>query len=166
MDPFLAWLESTAFSVWMREEPSVFAFPAVLALHTIGLGLVVGINVALDLRVLGVASRIPVLEMQRFLPVMWAGLAVNAASGVALLIAYPTKALTDPVFYVKLLLIAAALWLLARIRAVVFRDAPASQRRPAIGVRALALASLACWAGAITAGRLLAYTYQRLTVDF
>jgi hypothetical protein len=32
--------------------------------------------------------------------------------------------------------------------------------------RKLAVASLVSWAGAITAGRLLAYTYRRLTVNF
>jgi len=45
-----AWIESTAFSVWMRESPSIFSFPIILAVHTIGLGLLAGINVALDLR--------------------------------------------------------------------------------------------------------------------
>jgi len=30
-------------------------------------------------------------------------------------------------------------------------------------LRNLAIASLICWSGAITAGRLLAYTYHRLT---
>jgi hypothetical protein len=30
-------------------------------------------------------------------------------------------------------------------------------------LRRMAVASLACWIGAITAGRLLAYTYSRLT---
>ena len=47
--------------------------------------------------------------MKRFLPVMWFGFWLNAISGVALLIAYPTKALTNPVFYLKLVLIALAM---------------------------------------------------------
>jgi hypothetical protein len=166
MDPFLAWIESTAFSTWMREDPSILAFPAVLALHTIGLALVVGINVALDLRILGVATDIPVPEMRQYLPVLWIGLAVNAASGLALLAAYPTKALTDPVFYLKLTLIAAALWLLARIRRTVFHDASWEQGEMAPRMKRMAVASLVCWAGAITAGRLLAYTYTRLTTEF
>ena len=46
--------------------------------------------------------------MQRFLPVMWFGFWLNAISGVLLLIGYPTKALTNPVFYLKLLFIALA----------------------------------------------------------
>ncbi len=166
MDPFLAWIESTAFSTWMREDESILAFPAVLALHTIGLALVVGVNVALNLRILGVARGIVVAEMRHYLPVFWIGLVVNAVSGLALLAAYPTKALTDPVFYVKLTLIAAALWLLARIGRTVFHDAAWEQGAMAARMKRMAMASLACWAGAITAGRLLAYTYTRLTTEF
>jgi len=93
LDPFFIWLESTAFSVWMRESPSLFAFPLILAAHTIGLGLLAGVDVAHDLRILGAAPKIP-LEFDRYLPIMWLGLGVNAASGLALLIGYPTKALT------------------------------------------------------------------------
>ena len=124
-DAFLVWLELSAFSVWVRESPSIFAFPMILAVHTIGLGLIAGINAALDLRVLGVAPRIPVVEFRRFLPVMWLGLWLNVASGIVLLIAYPTKALTNPVFYLKLTLIAAALAILKIVRRSVLVDGPA-----------------------------------------
>jgi hypothetical protein len=78
MDPFLIWLEATRFSTWMREEPSIFAFPAILSCHTVGMGLVAGINTALALRIFGVAARVPVEEMKRFLPVMWFGFWLNA----------------------------------------------------------------------------------------
>src|SRR5688572_20121652 len=115
-DPFFLWLESTALSRWLVESPSVFAFPLVLALHTIGLALLVGLNAALDFRILGVAPRIPVTAFGRFLPVMWAGFWLNAASGLLLLIAYPTKALTNPVFYLKLVLVGAAAGILVAVR--------------------------------------------------
>jgi hypothetical protein len=162
-DPFFIWLESTAFHVWLVESPSVFAFPLVLALHTIGLGFLAGFNAALDFRLLGVAPRIPVVEFRRFIPVMWFGLWLNAATGVALIIAYPTKALTSPVFYLKIAFITAALAILMVIRRRVLADeTPATVAIPR-RMKILAAASLVCWAGAITAGRLLAYTYTRLT---
>jgi hypothetical protein len=165
MDPLLAWIESTAFSIWMRESTSILAFPAILAVHTVGLALLVGVSTAIDLRVLGAARQIPLPAMQRFMPVLWGGLVLNAASGVALLAAYPTKALTDPVFYVKLCLIAAAVTLVVRIARGAFADSPPAVA-PGPRLRVFAAASLACWAGAITTGRLLAYTYTRLTVEF
>jgi hypothetical protein len=161
----LLWIESTGFSTWMRESPSVLAFPAVLALHAIGMAMAAGVNAALGLRLLGVSPAIPVGEMRRFVPVMWAGFWLNAASGVALLLAYPTKALTNPVFYIKLSLIAAALALFTMIRRRL--SGPPAAESPIAGrVRVLAVASLTCWAGAILSGRLLAYTYGRLLADW
>jgi hypothetical protein len=169
IDPFLAWVESTALSRWVVESPSLFAFPGILALHAIGMAFAVGISMVLDLRILGAARGVPVGEIRRFLPILWVGFWVNAVSGTLLLIGYPTKALTNPVFYLKLLLIAAAMVLLVRINRCVDLDAaerggvsgPVSSRT----VNRLAVASLVCWTGAIFAGRLLAYTYTRLTVS-
>ena len=160
-DPFFAWLESTAFSLWMVESPSLFAFPGILAMHTIGLGLLAGLNAALDLRLLGVARNIPPVAFVRLLPVMWLGLWINVLSGLALVIAYPTKALTNPVFYLKLGLIAVALGILRALLGTI-RSRPDVESR----TRTLAAVSLMVWAGAITAGRLLAYTCTRLTVEF
>jgi len=166
MDPLFAWLESTAFSVWVRESTSILAFPFILALHTIGMAFVVGINGALDLRLLGVGSGIPVRELRRFFPILWVGFWLNLVTGLALLIGYPTKALTNPVFYLKLALIAAALVVLKTIGARVFGASAREHDATAPAVKVLAAVSIACWLGAITAGRLLAYTYNRLTVDF
>lgn len=168
IDPFLSWLESTALSQWVVGSPSLFAFPGILALHAIGMAFAVGIAVAVDLRVLGVAPGISLPEMRRFLPVFWAGFWVNAVSGLLLLVGYPTKALTNPVFYLKLLLIGVGIVLLRRIGRLTFHrvDAapPVGAPAPPRGLRRMAIASLVCWTGAITAGRFLAYTYSRLTV--
>lgn len=162
IDPFLIWLESTALSQWIVGSESMFAFPGILALHAIGMGFAVGICLALDLRILGVAPGVRIVEMRRFVPVVWAAFWLNAVSGVLLLIGYPTKALTNPVFYLKLLLIGVGLWLFKRIGRRVFDDAGDERARSPL-VQRLAIFSLVCWVGAITAGRFLAYTYHRLT---
>ena len=159
-DPLFLWLETSGFSVWIRESPSLFAFPGILAAHTVGLGFLAGLNGALDLRLLGVARGIPPAAFVRFLPMMWAGLWINVLSGIAVLLAYPTKALTNPVFYLKLGLIATAL---AILRALLRRIGTGQADDRA--TRILAIASLVVWAAAITAGRLLAYTCSRLMVD-
>jgi hypothetical protein len=165
IDPFLVWLESTALSQWVTGSPSMLAFPAILTLHALGMGFAVGISAMVDLRILGVAPAVPLAEFRRFLPILWLGFWVNVASGILLLIGYPTKALTNPVFYLKLLFIGAGMLLLVRIA----RDAFADTGRPAAADAAVirrqrrrAIASLVCWTGAVTAGRLLAYTYTRL----
>ena len=159
-DPLFLWLESSALSLWIVQSPSLFAFPGILAAHTVGLGLLAGLNAALDVRLLGAAPRIPTSAFLRFRPVMWFGLWLNVLTGLLLLLAYPTKALTNPVFYLKLALIAGALAILR----ILLRDS-----RTDTGVRrrtrVLAALSLVAWAATITAGRLLAYTCTRLMVD-
>jgi hypothetical protein len=166
MDPLFAWLESSALSVWTRESTSVLAFPAILSAHAIGMAMAAGVNAAIALHLLGVGPGIPTREMRRFVAVLWIGFWINAASGVLLLIAYPTKALTNPVFGLKLALIAVAMGIFVVIDRRLFRAAVPDQEWAAGIGRVLAVTSLVSWAGAITAGRLLAYTYRRLTVSF
>lgn len=162
IDPFLIWLESTALSRWVVASPSVaFGFPGILTLHAIGMGFAAGLATALDLRILGVARGIPLSDFRRLFPVLWAGFWLNAFSGVLLLIGYPTKALTNPVFYLKLALIFTAMAILVRInRRIVagLTDDEAHART----LRVMATVSVICWIGAIFAGRLLAYTYNRM----
>jgi hypothetical protein len=165
MDAFFVWLEGTAFSVWLREAPSIMVFPFILILHTVGLAFLVGANVAFDARVLGLARGVPLLSMRRYYRAMWAGFWVNAFSGVLLLIAYPTKALTNPVFYVKLTLIAVALWVGRAIRRYMLAGTVAAGVSAPGSLKLLALVSLALWLVSITAGRFLAYTCSRLTAD-
>jgi hypothetical protein len=165
-DPFFIWLEATAFSTWMRESPSVFAFPIILSMHTIGMGLVAGINGALDLTILGWVPGLSATDIKRFFPAMWFGFWLNAASGVALLIGYPTKALTNPVFYIKLAFIVIAIAILKMITRWLEVDTVPETPRPPVSINALAVASLVSWVIVITAGRLLAYTYTRLMAVF
>jgi hypothetical protein len=165
IESFFVWLEATAFSTWMRESPSVFAFPIILSMHTIGMGLVAGINAALDLSILGLVPGVSAFDVKRFFPVMWFGFYLNAASGVALLIGYPTKALTNPVFYLKLLFIAVAMTILSSISRRLSVEAT-PKPRATVRIGTLAVASLFCWVTVITTGRLLAYTYHRLMATF
>src|SRR5690606_6137999 len=123
-----------------------------------------GLGVALNTWVLGWGARYPAAPLRWVFSAAWLGFTLALVSGVLLLVAYPTKALTDPVFYLKLLLIAAALWQLQWLRKRLF-DGPeaASAVAPGVAVRRLAVAALVFWAGAVLTGRLLAYTYNYLT---
>jgi hypothetical protein len=160
MDSFLAFIENGALSTFIRETPTVFVFPAILTLHTIGMGVLAGGGIAIDLRILGFAPKMALAPIGRFFPVLWLAFVVNAVSGILLLIAYPTKALTNPLFYVKLLLIALAVVVLLRLKRRIFDD-PKIERMPIErGDKRLALFSIAIWLAVIAAGRLLAYTYR------
>ena len=158
---FTAWLEMTALSVWVRESPSLLAFPFILIVHAWGMGFLAGSNAAVDLRILGFAPKVPLPGMTKFYPIMWFGFVINAISGLLLLIGYPTKALTNPVFYLKLLFIAVGMVLMRWLRRNVVSD-----DTPSFRGRVVAALSLFVWAGAIVAGRLLAYTCKFLMVNF
>jgi hypothetical protein len=157
-----SWIEATALSTWVRESPSMLAFPAILAAHAIGMGLLVGACAAMDLRLLGFAPRIPVSSADALMPVIHFGFWVNAISGILLLIGFPTKHLTNPVFFIKLACIAVALvgtWLIVKV--VVRNRAPEDNRVSPMG-KVLAVASLLLWSGSVVSGRLLYYTFIRI----
>jgi hypothetical protein len=155
---FPVWLESTAIGVWARESPSLWAYPTILTLHTIGLGVLVGANAIIDLCLLGFAPRLPLPALSPLYRFMWAGFALNAVTGILLFVANATTKATQPVFYVKLSLIAAALIVTAAIRNAVDRERSGPHRPAAIrSAGRLAVVSLVLWTGAIAAGRLMAY---------
>jgi hypothetical protein len=156
------WIEQTDFSHWMRESPSVLAFPNILFLHTLAMAFLVGTNAAVDFRLLGFAPQMRVAPMEKFFPLMWSSFWVMVVTGMMLLIAYPAKAFTNPLWYVKFVFIALALVNTRLIKTRVFRDPGLDVRPVPTNWKILAGTSLFFWAGAITAGKLLAHTYTRL----
>lgn len=152
------WLENSGFGTWVRESQSLWAFPSVLALHTIGLGLLVGASGVVGLRILGVAPLIPLAPMERFFGIMWFGFWVNALSGTALFIAGATRHASNPAFYVKMACVVFGVVNVQLLRREVFRDLSGVGAKPvATKAQILAGTSLALWIAAITAGRLMAY---------
>src|SRR4029077_16145431 len=160
---FLRTIEDSGLSTWLRESESPFAFYFILLFHTFGLALLVGANTVVDLRLLGVARGIPLAPLQRLFRIMWIGFSINAVTGVFLVIAYPTKSLTNWDFYLKLAGIGLCVWVMQRLKSVVVEDASLSEADMMARGATLAKWSLFLWFGAITAGRLLAYTYKYLT---
>ena len=155
---FLSTLESSGLATWLRESNSIWGYPTILTLHTVGLALLVGANTVLDLRLLGFATRLPLEELSRAFRVMWIGFWLNAVSGAMLFVADATTRGTSRLFIGKLFLVGFGVLVIIAIRRQVFGAAPA---RPSIGLTAklLAATSLLVWVAAITAGRLMAYVY-------
>ena len=114
---------------------------------------------------MGISDKIPVRPLERLYPLIWWGFWINAISGVFLVIAYPTKAFTNPDFYIKLALITLAVTTMWRIQNLVFGDAALDQAAMVARGKTMAKVSLGLWIGAITAGRLLAYTYTYRLYD-
>ncbi|HEY3824403.1 MAG TPA: hypothetical protein VGL82_07575 [Bryobacteraceae bacterium] len=155
---FFGWLENMKLSIWVRESGTIWSFPTILLLHTLGMSIVAGGNAILDLALLGFwPGKTPIKPLEKYFPLIWAGFWLNAATGTLLLMADATTKLTNPDFYVKMTFIAAGIVVLYRLQKKVFAD-PVLDTAPVSGsAQKLAWASLICWFGAITAGRLLAY---------
>jgi hypothetical protein len=154
-------IEHNALSIWVRESPSLLAFPFILYLHTLGLAMLAGISVGIDAWLLA-ARTVPPIKLAGTYRVMWLGFGINALSGVVLLWAYPAKALTNWVFFAKLLMVAIGMWVLEQIKAEMLAAQVGGERAVSARARRLATISLILWAGTILAGRFLAYTHSIL----
>jgi hypothetical protein len=155
---FFAALEQSSLSVWVRESGTIWSFPTILLLHTLGMSIVAGGNAILDLVLLGFwPGQTPIKPLEKYFPLIWAGFWLNAATGTLLLMADATSKLTSLDFYVKMAFIFAGVAVLYVMRKRVFLNPEVDQAPVTGAAKGLAWASLICWFGAITAGRLLAY---------
>ena len=154
-------VEHSAASVWMREETSPY-FVA-LIFHAWGMALLVGGGLVICLAVLGLARSSALHRFAAFFPVMKLGGAFAVISGLALLLGYPAKALTNPVFAVKLVcLVAASLcmrWLARNTLLASAQGLPLPAHS-----RAVAGVALLLWWGLVAGGKLLLYTNTVLLV--
>ncbi len=157
MHPLLEFVENLAFSQWVKNAPTVWAFPTILVLHTIGMGIVAGGSAVLSFVLLGFWPATPIKPFGRMFPYMWAAFWMNAATGVMMLMADACAKLTTLDFYIKMACVFAGIYFLVRMRRQIFDDPKLDQGPLPGNAKVLAWASLACWFGAITAGRLLAY---------
>lgn len=149
-------LESSGYAMWVKESST--AYVAVLAFHTIGLSFLVGISGAIALRILGAARAMPLAPMEDFYPLMFVGLWINVFTGLILLSLYPTQYVVDPIIYIKLAAIVAAMMLVRRIKAALFDDGvDADIVAETPGIRLLAVLMIVAWLTATISGRITAY---------
>ncbi len=155
----LGWLEATQLAAAMRS--SVWMYPIVEVVHIVGFAILVGAVAMFDLRVLGFARTLPVKALgAHLLPWAVAALALIVPSGLMMFSAHPQDLASNPVFQLKLALIAVAGLNAALFHAVSYKGT-ISWNDGAPGpllARAHAAASLLIWIAVISCGRLLAYT--------
>ena len=154
MMEFLQKLEDLPFSMWVLQTN---AYAYILTTHTIGMMMVAGIAGVIDLRLVGIGSTVPVKPLEKLYPLAWWGFWINLITGTTLMVADAVTKLTNPDFYVKMVFVISGVVLLKMMRRRVFDDPELEQGRVSSASKNMAWLSLACWVGAITAGRLLAY---------
>lgn len=153
---FLQWLEATRLADWVNT--SLLGYPLMISSHAIGMAIMVGIALALDLRVLGRFSAIPYASFQPFLRLAWLGFGLNFLSGAALFTTRAASYVLQPVFVAKIALVLAGAITVAMLQPAIARDSTSWGPSTTPGrIRAIAYVSIVCWIGAIVTGRLIAY---------
>jgi hypothetical protein len=153
-------IQNSAYPVWVRESPSIWAFTWILSLHAMGLAIIVGINAIVALRLLGFVPEIRPQTLRKLFPWMYVGFTINAFSGLSLLAANLDNDAHNVMFLTKLTFIALAMINMELERNRVFED-PTFMAGGAIpaSARKFALLSLFLWTMAIICGRLSEYPY-------
>jgi hypothetical protein len=129
-----------------------WAYPALEVVHTVGVALLLGNLVALELRVWGVARAVPLAALGRLsLTLALAGFALLVCSGVLLFAAAPDEMLGNRAFLIKMGLIQ-----LAGLNAAWFH-ARGGLARPDATARVQTALSLGLWLAVIALGRWIAY---------
>ena len=154
---FLVWLENTGVANAIRTIP--WLYPAFETGHYIGLSLLVGGIMLIDLRVLGFARGLPLKSMIGLLPFVWVGFLINVLTGSMLFIYGATSFGTNGAFLLKMGFI-----LLAGLNALAFdvsvrgsRSSWVAADRPPSLVKGFATLSLVFWICVVTTGRWMAY---------
>jgi hypothetical protein len=158
LELFLVWLEESAFAVMIRQ--SLWLYPFVQFVHIAGIVILAGPVIVIDLRVLGIAQKLSLRELNRSI-IPWArgGFVIAVLSGITLFSAHATDWGGHPVFRIKMVLI-----LLAVLNAEIFTryilkripNETTNHTLPRLA-RIPAIISLLFWFSVIAAGRFLAY---------
>jgi hypothetical protein len=144
-------LEGTGLSQALRE--SLWLYPMVNTGHVLGIALLFGAIVPLDLRLLGLWRGVPVDHLARpLVSVASTGLVLAVGTGTLLFTTRPADYVVEPLFGVKMALLA-----LAVTNALLLRRVPRWRQANGGTSRAAGALSIALWLGVIAAGRLIGY---------
>jgi hypothetical protein len=157
---FISFLESSALADNIREND--FLFPTIESIHVVAICLVVGSILAVDLRLLGLASvSWPVSRLTRgILPLTWGAFVVAVASGGLLFISNATKYLGNGFFVAKLCLIGVAGLNMLIFHLISANDLPRweNESRPPLRARLAGAASIVVWVAVVACGRGIGFT--------
>ncbi len=140
---------------WLAEylRRAVIAYPAVNAAHILFLGALVTSAILMDLRILGLGTRIAIADAVGHLRIVAIFALIGAVTTGALLFSVqPQTYAANPVFVAKLILVALAL-----VNAGTFTFAARHETPKALLTRLMALASIVLWLTAVFAGRAIAF---------
>ena len=161
MYEWMAWLEASALAEFLRGL-GIWTYGLINLAHVLGIGLLFGSVVLLDLRLLGAWRSIPIATIARpTVPLAATGFVLAVTSGVMMLSFNTTEYHGNPFLYIKLPLVVVGL-----VNVAVISRLPAWRRAMAdevvessdrIVLAVAGAASLAIWLTVIVCGRMIGY---------
>ncbi|SRR6266508_1171108 len=154
--PFFQWCEATAIGTAIRSSP--WAFAVIESFHLLGLSVIGGAVLVVDLRLLGWGlrkQRISDVARDAY-PWLVGSLIVMLVTGIGLFLSESTKCYYSPAFWVKMTSLALAMSFTFTVRRKVTM-ADETRVRP-IWFKVVALVSLALWLGVGAGGRWIGFS--------
>jgi hypothetical protein len=149
-DPATTLVALTAWAAPLRTHP--WAYPGLEVVHIVGIALLLGNLVLLELRVWGVASALPMRDLARLsLSLALTGFVLAALSGSLMLVSNLGELIANRVFVIKM-----ALLMAAGLNAALFHSRGGLQRLDTIA-RAQTALSVVIWLLVVALGRGIAY---------
>jgi len=160
--PALAqWLEHT--SVSQEIQKALWLIPLLQTIHIIAIAMVLSSVLMIELRILGVGKSLSMTQTSaRFAPWVWTGLVLLAATGLGLIVGEPKRALPNPAFQIKMLMLAVTLAVALAFqtslrRNLAFWEGHSRGRKLTGGV---AVIVFFLWCAIAVAGRWIAYVHN------
>jgi hypothetical protein len=159
---FAKWLSTTFLSVFIQRHNS-WVIPTIQTIHIVGIGVVLGSVLMIDLRVLGWAGMDQTLRQTttRFGPWLTAALYVQLATGVLMVIGEPVRELVTFSFWLKMFFVAVGT-LIAAVFQITLRKHERKWEETLVNrgsIKCLAVLTFLIWVCIIILGRLIAYDH-------
>lgn len=149
------WLTPTQVEAFVNE--SRWAWPAAETLHFLGLCLVFGVLLTVNLRILGAMQTLSFSALHRLLPWGIFGFVVNLITGMMFFVVAADQYTDNVAFYMKvvLLVVAGVHLLYLTVSDTVWALRPGEKAAPR--EQAMAAAAIVVWAGVLYGGRMLPF---------
>ena len=151
---FFHWCETSLIGAGVRK--SVWQFPVIETIHIMGLTVLLGSVIIVDLRLLGIVLRQhPTAEVAKdFMVWFWTALVISVCTGVTLFLSEATRMSYNSAFFVKIVLIVLGVTFHLTVhRRAIRMDAREKMRMG----RLIPCLSILCWLGVALAGRAIAF---------
>jgi uncharacterized protein DUF6644 len=159
---FAEWLSTTFPSVFIQDH-NTWAIPTIQSIHIVGIAMVIGSVLMIDLRILGLAGMDQTLQQttRRFGPWLTGSLWLLLATGILMVVGEPVRELVTFSFWLKMALVA-----IGTAAALIFQVALRRHDRHweetltrSASIKTLAILTFLIWAFVIVLGRLIAYDH-------